>query len=137
MGLLEFVLPGNAKLLEEHLADAPNAVPLVVLTARLFNDGLRIDARELDGDGGIRRLFTNANLPHTGGPAPAAPQDFLAFTAGNWRLDGAMIQCGKPLSIESAERLHTGHERRQQEGFHQAVVVTERHLSRVIVGETL
>src|SRR5574341_2360501 len=60
--LLELQLPGNANLLEEHLADAPDAVPLIVLTACLFNDGLRIDAGELYGDGGVRRLFTNANL---------------------------------------------------------------------------
>ena len=53
MGLLELQLPGNAKLLEQHLADAPDTVPLVVLTVRLFNDGLRIDAGELDGDVGF------------------------------------------------------------------------------------
>jgi hypothetical protein len=68
---------------------------------------------------------------------PATPQDFLAFTARNRRLDRAMIECGEPLGIQGAERLHTGHERRQQQGFHQAVVVAECDEPRVIVGKTL
>ena len=54
MGLLELQLPVNPELLEQHLADAPDAVALIVLTARLFNDRLGIDARELHGDGWVR-----------------------------------------------------------------------------------
>src|SRR5256885_204288 len=103
MGLLKLQLSVNVELLEEHLADASDTVPLVVLTACLFNDGVGIDAGELYGDGGVRRLFTNANLPHTGRPAPAAPQDFLAFAAGNRRLDRAMIERREPLGIQGAE----------------------------------
>ena len=45
---------------------------LIILTARLFNR-LGIDAGELNGDGGVRRLFTKANLTHTGAqPGSAA-----------------------------------------------------------------
>ena len=136
MGLLELQLSGNPELLEEHLATRRIRFPWLS-SAGLFNDSLCIDAGELDGDGGIRRLFTNTNLTYAGGPAPAAPQDFLAFTAGNRRLDGAMIQCREPLGVEGAERLHTGHERRQQQGFYQTVVVAERRALGLIVGETL
>ncbi len=108
MRLLELQLSGNPELLEQHLPYASDAVPLIVLSTCLFNDRLGIDTGELNGDGWVR-LFTNANLTHTGRPAPAASEHFLTFPAGNRRLDRTMIQRGEPLSVQCAQRLYAGH----------------------------
>ena len=61
-----------------------------------------------------------ASSPRRISPTPPAQprrRAFLAFTAGNRRLDRAMIQRRESLSVQCAQRLYTGHECGQQEGF--------------------
>ena len=82
-----------------------------------------------------------ASSPMRSSPTLAAQprqrrQHFLAFAAGNRRLDGAVIQRCQALSIKRTEGLHTGHKGRQQQGFYQTVVVAEGRLPGIIVRQS-
>ena len=68
--LLELALALDAKLLEEHLPHAADAVALVILAAGLLDDALGVHAGKLHGDRGVD-LLADTDLAHAGRPGPA------------------------------------------------------------------
>ena len=123
-------------MLEEHLAHPLNTVSLPVLALRLLDDALGVHARELDGDRRIG-LFADANLAHTRGPGPAAPQNLLPFFARDRRPDRPVIEGGQTFGIERPERLDLGDESGKQQRLHQPVVVSEGGAFGIIVRQIL
>ncbi len=131
--------PVNGEMAQPETRAAVSATQASPGVLRLV-EGFRARIEEILDDavgGRVRiRLFTNAQLTDAGGPAEAAPQHFLAFAAGNRRLDGAVIQRCQALSLERTQGLHTGHKGREQQGFYQTVVVAEGSLPGIIVRQT-
>ena len=98
-----------AQLLEQGFTDLLAPIADVVVGLGCTQDGLDIDARNLNRDHRIL-IFGDLDLANFTRPVTAFAQHVLCLTPGDGRAEGAVVQRRQSLRGQSFERLHLRHQ---------------------------
>ncbi len=108
--------------LEENVAHDLLARAGFVLAACLLEDGLEVDAADIDRYGRVRALRFDANLTERARPLSEALRREARFGSGDGRAERSVIELNDAACCQSLQRCNLWDEGREEKGFHEAIV---------------